>query len=64
MGLKTLAISVREPDDTVEDVYEPYLIQQGLLARTPKGRVALPMAYDHLGLAHPEPGGERTLFGG
>ncbi len=64
VGLKTLAISVSEPDDTVEDVYEPYLIQQGLLARTPKGRVALPMAYDHLGLARPDPGGERTLFGG
>ena len=64
VGLKTLAISVSEPDDTVEDVYEPYLIQQGLLARTPKGRVALPMAYAHLGLARPDPGGERTLFGG
>jgi len=64
VGLKTLAIGVSEPDDTVEDVYEPYLIQQGLLARTPKGRVALPMAYDHLGLARPDPGGERTLFGG
>ena len=64
VGLKTLAISVSEPDDTVEEVYEPYLIQQGLLARTPKGRVALPMAYDHLGLARPDPGGERTLFGG
>ena len=64
VGLKTLAIGVSEPDDTVEDVYEPYLIQQGLLARTPKGRIALPMAYDHLGLARPDPGGERTLFGG
>lgn len=64
VGLKTLAISVSEPDDTVEDVYEPYLIQQGLLARTPKGRVALPMAYDHLGLVRPDPSGERTLFGG
>ena len=64
VGLKTLAISVSEPDDTVEEVYEPYLIQQGLLARTPKGRVALPMAYDHLGLVRPDPSGERTLFGG
>ena len=64
VGLKTLAISVSEPDDTVEDVYEPYMIQQGLLARTPKGRVALPMAYDHLGLVRPDPSGERTLFGG
>ena len=64
VGLKTLAISVSEPDATVEDVYEPYMIQQGLLARTPKGRVALPMAYDHLGLVRPDPSGERTLFGG
>ena len=64
VGLKTLSISVSEPDDTVEEVYEPYLIQQGLLARTPRGRVALPMAYDHLGLARPDPGGERTLFSG
>ncbi len=51
VGLKTLAISVSEPEDTVEDVYEPFLIQQGLLLRTPKGRVATPAAYIHLGLA-------------
>ena len=44
VGLKTLAISVGEPDETVEDVYEPFLIQQGLLMRTPKGRVATPAA--------------------
>ncbi|MEC9467231.1 MAG: Holliday junction branch migration DNA helicase RuvB [Actinomycetota bacterium] len=49
VGLKTLSIAVSEPEDTVEDVYEPFLIQQGLLLRTPKGRVATPAAYAHLG---------------
>jgi holliday junction DNA helicase RuvB len=53
VGLSTLAISVSEPPETVEDVYEPYLIQQGLLMRTPRGRVALPAAWQHLGLAPP-----------
>lgn len=53
VGLSTLAISVSEPTETVEDVYEPYLIQQGLLMRTPRGRVATPSAYAHLGLAPP-----------
>jgi len=53
VGLSTLAISVSEPTETVEDVYEPYLIQQGLLMRTPRGRVATPGAYAHLGLTPP-----------
>ena len=53
VGLKTLSISVSESEDTVEDVYEPYLIQQGLLHRTPKGRVATTAAYDHLGINRP-----------
>jgi Holliday junction DNA helicase RuvB len=53
VGLSTLAISVSEPTETVEDVYEPYLIQQGLLMRTPRGRVATPAAYTHLGMAPP-----------
>ena len=54
VGLKTLAISVSEPDDTVEDVYEPFLIQQGLLIRTPKGRTATPAAFTHLNLDPPK----------
>jgi Holliday junction DNA helicase RuvB len=65
VGLKTLAISVGEPDETVEDVYEPFLIQQGLLLRTPRGRVATPAAWAHLGLAPPvaRPGaGQPDLF--
>ncbi len=57
VGLSTLAISIGEQPETVEDVYEPFLIQQGMLARTPRGRVAMPAAWEHLGLAHPEPGG-------
>ena len=53
VGLSTLAISVAEPTETVEDVYEPFLIQQGLLMRTPRGRVATPAAWRHLGLIEP-----------
>jgi Holliday junction DNA helicase RuvB len=53
VGLTTLAIAVGEPPDTVEDVYEPFLIQQGLLMRTPRGRVATPAAWAHLGLVAP-----------
>ena len=53
VGLSTLAISVGEQPETVEDVYEPFLIQRGLLARTPRGRVAMPAAYEHLGLVLP-----------
>jgi Holliday junction DNA helicase RuvB len=55
VGLSTLAIAVSEPTETVEDVYEPYLIQQGLLVRTPRGRVATAAAWRHLGLHAPPP---------
>ncbi|MYE97077.1 MAG: Holliday junction branch migration DNA helicase RuvB, partial [Acidimicrobiaceae bacterium] len=47
-------IAVSEPTETVEDVYEPYLIQRGLLMRTPRGRVATPAAWVHLGLDAPQ----------
>ncbi|MEO6317658.1 MAG: Holliday junction DNA helicase RuvB C-terminal domain-containing protein, partial [Acidimicrobiales bacterium] len=53
VGLSTLAISVGEQTETVEDVYEPFLIQGGLLMRTPRGRVATATAFAHLGLATP-----------
>jgi holliday junction DNA helicase RuvB len=53
VGLSTLAISVGEQPETVEDVYEPFLIQRGLIARTPRGRVAMPAAWHHVGLAPP-----------
>lgn len=49
VGLSTLAISVGEQPETVEDVYEPFLITQGMIARTPRGRIALAEAYAHLG---------------
>ena len=64
VGLKTLAICVSEPDDTVEDVFEPFLIQQGLLLRTPQGRVATSAAYEHLGLELPVDRREGSLFDG
>lgn len=54
VGLSTLAISVSEPTETVEDVYEPFLIREGLLMRTPRGRVATPAAWEHLGKRAPE----------
>ena len=64
VGLSTLAIAVSEPTETVEDVYEPYLIQQGLLMRTPRGRVATAAAWTHLGLEAPgaDPESQPGLF--
>ena len=49
VGIEALAASLGEEIDTIEDVYEPYLLQIGFIARTPKGRVVLPAAYEHLG---------------
>lgn len=49
VGLSTIAVNIGEESDTVEDMYEPYLIQQGFIKRTPRGRVATPLAYQHLG---------------
>lgn len=49
VGLSTLAIAVSEQTETIEDVYEPFLIQQGLLVRTPRGRMAMPVAWRHIG---------------
>jgi Holliday junction DNA helicase RuvB len=53
VGLSTLAVTVGEEADTIEDVYEPYLLQRGFLQRTPRGRVATPHAFAHLGLPVP-----------
>jgi Holliday junction DNA helicase RuvB len=53
VGLSTLAIAVGEESDTIEDVYEPYLLQRGLLKRTPRGRCATERAFHHLGLEPP-----------
>jgi len=57
VGLSTLSVAVGEESDTIEDVYEPYLLQQGFLMRTPRGRVATDAAFAHLGL---EPPGDTT----
>ena len=62
VGLSTLAISVGEQPETVEDVYEPFLITQGMIARTPRGRVALAAAYDHVGIMAPAKVQNGSLF--
>jgi holliday junction DNA helicase RuvB len=60
VGLSTLAVAVGEEQDTVEDVYEPYLLQRGLIERTPRGRAATRRAYTHLGLEPPAPEAAQT----
>ena len=52
VGIETLAATVNEEVETIEDVYEPYLMQIGFLARTPRGRTATPLAYEHLGIEY------------
>ena len=59
VGLSTLAVAVGEEQDTIEDVYEPYLLQRGLIERTPRGRAATRRAFAHLGL---EPTGPQRLL--
>jgi len=54
VGIETLAAAIGEEKDTIEDAYEPYLIQIGYLNRTPRGRVATPLAYEHFHRSHPE----------
>jgi holliday junction DNA helicase RuvB len=53
VGIDAVAAAVGEESDTLEDVYEPFLVREGFLARTPRGRVALPAAYAHLGREKP-----------
>jgi holliday junction DNA helicase RuvB len=53
VGLSTLAVAVGEEQDTIEEVYEPYLLQEGMIKRTPRGRVATAQAFEHLGLPQP-----------
>ena len=62
VGLSTLAIAVSEETQTVEDAYEPYLLQMGFLQRTPRGRIATALAYRHLGIAMPEPSEQTRLL--
>jgi Holliday junction DNA helicase RuvB len=62
VGLDTLAASSSEDSETVEDVYEPYLLQLGFIARTPRGRVVTRLAYQHLGLTAPSDGNGQGLW--
>jgi len=62
VGLDNIAAAIGEERDTIEDVLEPYLIQQGYLMRTPRGRIATPLAYEHFGLSTPAAGGTRELW--
>lgn len=63
VGLDNLAAAIGEERDTIEDVLEPYLIQQGYLQRTPRGRIATPLAYTHFGVAPPRTGPNGELWG-
>ena len=63
VGVETLAASTGEYTGTIEDVYEPYLLQLGLLQRTPRGRCATQAAYAHLGVAAPASGQESEADG-
>src|SRR5882672_7911822 len=63
VGLENLAHAIGEDAETIEDVLEPYLIQQGFLQRTPRGRVATVSAYRHLGLSAPKQSDSAALFG-
>jgi len=62
VGLDTIAASISEEADTIMDVYEPYLLQLGFLERTPRGRVATPLAYEHLGLPNKKEQSSQTGF--
>jgi Holliday junction DNA helicase RuvB len=62
VGIENLAAAIGEERDTLEDVVEPFLIQQGFLQRTPRGRIAAPLAYAHFGRIAPADGGTERLF--
>ena len=62
VGLNTIGAAIGEDANTIEEVYEPFLVQHGFLQRTPRGRVATPQAYRHFGFTPQTPGGQETLF--
>jgi holliday junction DNA helicase RuvB len=62
VGVETLSAALAEPRDTIEDVYEPYLLQQGYLGRTPRGRIATRKAYEHLGIPYQPGNRQGDLF--
>jgi Holliday junction DNA helicase RuvB len=61
VGIKTLAAAASEEEDTIEDVYEPYLLQLGFISRTPRGRIPTELAYKHLGIEYDEKNQEKLL---
>jgi Holliday junction DNA helicase RuvB len=63
VGVETISAALSEARDAVEEVIEPYLLQQGLIQRTPRGRMLAARAWHHLGLAAPTPPGQTELFG-
>ncbi len=63
VGIETLAAAVGEESETIEDVYEPFLIQEGYLSRTPRGRLATPLAFEHFGKPRRQPALQGRLFG-
>lgn len=62
VGLNTIAVAVGEERDTIEEMYEPFLIQQGFLNRTPRGRVVTPLAYEHFGIKSNKNNQQTSLF--
>lgn len=64
VGIETIAAGLSEPRDAIEEIIEPYLLQQGFIARTPRGRVLTGQAFAHLGLAAPPEAAQGTLFTG
>jgi holliday junction DNA helicase RuvB len=62
VGLNTIGAAIGEDANTIEEVYEPFLVQHGFLQRTPRGRVATPQAYRHFGFTPHTPGTQETLF--
>jgi Holliday junction DNA helicase RuvB len=62
VGLATLSAAISEEKDAIEEIYEPYLLQIGFLDRTPRGRMATRLAYEHLGVRFPSSGGQFSLF--
>jgi Holliday junction DNA helicase RuvB len=62
VGLNTIGAAIGEDANTIEEVYEPFLVQHGFLQRTPRGRVATPQAYRHFGFTPQTPGGQEALF--
>jgi Holliday junction DNA helicase RuvB len=64
VGIETIAAGLSEPRDAIEEIIEPYLLQQGFIARTPRGRVLTGLAFAHLGVPQPAQAAQIPLFNG